>query len=283
MALTPKEEAIYFYSRERTKGFRDLGSNMSQTHSFAIPTTTIAAGVFEPFRDGPMTFTTAIQITTADTQQGLIFGYGDVTSSIAMWLENTATAVTSVEDSGTTPGVARFIFTPGPTLTVGQVVSNSTFTTTLYNAVGAITATGAGYFEIASIAWDVNDSGSFAFNSLGLQLGDNEGSPNNNSTVLSFDTTGLPDGTILEIGAMMNPGAEEARLWVNGLNVDRSDSIVGTYTGGVWSNNDVGSFADTPQIVYAGVPVASRIAPSGFAAVENLDAYSGQLPRQFDE
>ena len=98
---------------------------------------------------------------------------------------------------------------------------------------------------------------------------------------MSYDTAGLPTGHIIEIGAMFIPGAEKVRLWINGHIVSRSNSTSGAYTGGVWSNNDVGSFADIPKIVYAGIPAASRIAPSGFDVIESLSIYAGQIPRHF--
>lgn len=282
--LNGLEQHVYYKSRVRTRGFRDLGKNLFKTHRYVIPTITIPAGVFErsvgaSYRGGPMTFATALAITAQDTQKGLIFGYGDLTSSIAMWVENLATAITSVTNSG---GIARFNFTPGPTLAVDKIVSVSGFTTNPdYNVVGAVTTTGAGFFEIASVAFGSDEAGSFAFSSIGLQVGANEGAPNNDSTVLSADITGHPDGSVIELAAVMIPGGEMARLWVNGKVVARSDSTSGSYPSGVWSADGAGSFADIPKIVYSAIPAASRIAPSGFALVEPLSIYGGQFPRHF--
>lgn len=285
--LTRLERVVYSNSRKRTNGFRKLGSDLKRTHDYAIPTTTIAAGVFErvsaSYRLSPVTFSTAIEITSAGAQKGLIFGYGDLTSSIAMWVENTDTAITSVIDSVSTPGVARFLFTPGPTLAIGQKVIISTFAVeTTYNVTGTLTNAGAGFMEISSVAFTSTDTGSFNINSISAQVGDNEGSPNANSTVLSYDTGDFPTGHLIRLGLMVIPGSEKVRLWANGKIVDSSDSTSGAYTGGVWSNDGAGSFADIPKIVYAGVPAASRIAPSGFEAVESLSIYAGQIPRQFN-
>ncbi len=75
-----------------------------------------------------------------------------------------AEAITSVTDSS---GVARFNFTAPPTLFVDQEVVISGFTTnTDYNGTYVITATGAGYFEIATIAFGTNETGSFLSNSV---------------------------------------------------------------------------------------------------------------------
>ncbi len=72
--------------------------------------------------------------------------------------------ITSVTDSG---GVARFIFTAPPTLFVNQEVVISGFTTnTAYNGTYVITATGANYFEVATIAFGSNETGSFLSNSV---------------------------------------------------------------------------------------------------------------------
>lgn len=74
-------------------------------------------------------------------------------------LSATAINITSVTDSA---GVARFNFTPGPTLTIDQEVILSQFTVnTAYNGVYEVTDTGAGYFEVASIPFGSNETGQF--------------------------------------------------------------------------------------------------------------------------
>lgn len=77
------------------------------------------------------------------------------------------TIINSVTDSS---GVARFNFTVGPTLFVNQEVDITNFVTeTSYNQTGFITATGAGFFEIASIAFTVDDAtGDFSSDSVQL-------------------------------------------------------------------------------------------------------------------
>jgi len=95
-----------------------------------------------------------------------------------------ATAITSVTDSS---GTARFNFSVGPTMFVGQEVVVSTFTTnTAYNVTGIITATGAGYFEIEDIAFGSDETGSFLSNSVTVT---------DTSTTLSDGDTLLLDTT----------------------------------------------------------------------------------------
>ncbi len=75
-----------------------------------------------------------------------------------------AEAITSVTDSS---GVARFNFTAPPTLFVFQEVVISGFTTnTDYNGTYLITATGANYFEVSSIDFGSDETGSFLSNSI---------------------------------------------------------------------------------------------------------------------
>ncbi len=81
-----------------------------------------------------------------------------------------ATSITSVSDSLSTPGVARFNFTPPPiNLYVHQEVVVSGFVTnTAYNGTHIITATASGYFEVESIAFGTTEGGSFLSNTVDL-------------------------------------------------------------------------------------------------------------------
>ncbi|MCP3686571.1 MAG: LamG domain-containing protein [bacterium] len=77
-----------------------------------------------------------------------------------------AEAITSVTDSS---GVARFNFSAPPTLFVNQEVVISGFTTnTAYNGTYIITATGTNYFEVYSIDYGSDETGSFLSNSVTL-------------------------------------------------------------------------------------------------------------------
>ncbi len=77
-----------------------------------------------------------------------------------------AEAITTVTNVS---GVARFNFSAPPTLFVNQEVVISGFTTnTAYNGTFIITATGSSYFEVSSIAYGSDETGSFLSNSVTL-------------------------------------------------------------------------------------------------------------------
>ncbi len=102
---------------------------------------------------------------------------GDLTNQIEDYREvylrgpglaATATNITSVTDSS---GIARFNFTPGPTLEIGQEVILSQFTTNLdYNGVYEVTSTGTGYFEISSVSFGTNETGQFLINAEAIHV-----------------------------------------------------------------------------------------------------------------
>jgi hypothetical protein len=78
-------------------------------------------------------------------------------------LAATAVDITSVSNNGS--GVARFNFTPGPTLAVTQEVILSGFTSNpSYNGVYLVDTTAAGYFEVDSISFGTTETGSFLIN-----------------------------------------------------------------------------------------------------------------------
>ena len=78
-----------------------------------------------------------------------------------------AVAITAVTDS---LGIARFTFSPGPTLVINQEVTISGFVTnTDYNVTGFVTVVGVGCFEISSIAFGTNEAGgSFESSSIAV-------------------------------------------------------------------------------------------------------------------
>ena len=82
-------------------------------------------------------------------------------------LAATNTSITSVSDNGS--GVARFNFTPGPTLAIDQEVIISGFTSNpSYNGVYLIDTTVAGYFEIDSISFGTTETGNFLINAQAI-------------------------------------------------------------------------------------------------------------------
>jgi len=207
----------------------------------------------------------------------MIFGYGDVTNSLTVCIESITVAILSV--SSGTGGTARFAVDPGTTVPVGWAVKLTGFiVNTAYNHSALVTASAAGWFE-TSVAFGTSEAGTSAANFIKLNVGVNEGSPFTNSSELTYDTGLFDDGDTLEIAWAVIPGASKVRLWVNGKIIDRDDA--GAFTTAVWANDEAGSFAAAPLQTYLGVPVASRIAPSGFSVIEPLSIFTGQVPRHF--
>lgn len=133
------------------------------------------------------------------------------------------TTIDSVTDSS---GVARFNFTVGPTLFVNQEVDISNFVTeTSYNQTGFITAVGAGFFEIASIAFTDDDAtGDFSSDSVELlEVG-----------------TALLDGDTLVIdttaGTQYDGGATVYNQQVNSFQINRTFLI---NRAGTWNTSGI--------------------------------------------
>ncbi len=103
-------------------------------------------------------------ITNNPITSGSLFDTAGVTGTFTNVVNNSigATAVTAVSDSLSTPGVARFATATTPL--AGSTADLSTFAVeTSYNTSGVVTAISAGvWFEIATIPWVQNDSGSYA-------------------------------------------------------------------------------------------------------------------------
>ncbi len=104
-----------------------------------------------------------------------------------------AEAITSVTNSS---GVARFNFSAPPTLFVYQEVVISGFTTnTAYNGTYIITATGTNYFEVSSIDYGSDETGSFLSNSVTLT---DTGTSLSDGDEISIDTS---EGTAYDTGS----------------------------------------------------------------------------------
>jgi len=130
----------------------------------------------------------SIPIKVAGVPQGAFFETGN-TGSITLFANAavTTTTINSVTDSS---GIARFNFTVGPTLFVGQKVTIAGYTTnTAYNITGDITVTGAGFFEISSIAFGSDEAG---------------GSFNGESTTVTSTAHGESNGQALLIAGTIN-------------------------------------------------------------------------------
>jgi len=137
-----------------------------------------------------------------------------------------AVALTTIDSVTDSSGVARFNFTVGPTLFVDQEVANINFVTeTSYNQTGIITAVGAGFFEIASIAF-TNDDATGDFSSDSITLTDT-GTTLNDGDTLVIDTDGSTD---------YDGGATVYNQLTNSFQINRAFTI--THTGS-WDTSGI--------------------------------------------
>lgn len=78
-----------------------------------------------------------------------------------------STSITSVEDSPTTPGIARFNYTGAAVYKFQKVSIIDFVSNTAYNITGILTKVGAGFFEISKIAWGSDEGvGTFTSSSI---------------------------------------------------------------------------------------------------------------------
>lgn len=175
-----------------------------------------------------------------------------------------AEAITSVTDSS---GVARFNFTAPPTLFVNQEVVISTFiTNTAYNGTFIITATGANFFEVSSIPFGTNETGSFL----------------SNSVTITDTATSLVDGDTLTIstdGALdYDGGATVYNQLTNSFQINRTFTVTKT---GTWSTK--GLDQTDPRVLAFGTPgfpdstVKAEISVNGNTAVTDIPAAGARV------
>jgi len=193
-------------------------------------------------------------------------GIGGVFDSVAD-AAIASTTINSVTDSG---GVARFNFTVGPTLFVNQEVDIVNFVTqTNYNQTGIITATGAGFFEIASIPFTADDA-----------TGDFSG----DSVTLTETLTALVDGDTLVINTSdstdYDGGATVYNQLTNSFQINRTFTVTksGEYsTAGinqtdsrVLANNNPG-FSDSQTVGFGttnGESTATTVIDGTYAEIQ---------------
>ena len=88
-ALSEREQAVYFHSRERRKSLAGT-PELHRTHRIfgdtVMAVAPIAAALF-PVRDTLITFKTAIRITAA-APTGLVFEFGSSSRGVAIWVDN---------------------------------------------------------------------------------------------------------------------------------------------------------------------------------------------------
>ena len=89
-ALSEREQAVYFHSRERRKSLAGI-PELHRTHRIfggtEMAIANIATAVVFPVRNTLITFKTAIRITAADPT-GLVFELGSSSRAIAVWVDN---------------------------------------------------------------------------------------------------------------------------------------------------------------------------------------------------
>lgn len=103
------------------------------------------------------------------------------------------------------------------------------------------------------------------------------------SALITFDNgAAWPVGLLLDIVAATIPGEGTIRLWLNGDNVAKAQAASSVFTNGRWADQSNGSFNAAPNgTINLDIPVGSRIAPSGFSAVQPLNVYARQRPRDY--
>jgi hypothetical protein len=143
-----------------------------------------------------------------------------------------ATNITSVTDSS---GIARFNFASGPTVYVGQEVVVSGFTTnTDYNGTWTITDTdGTGYFEMDTLDFGSNETGSFLSNSVTIT---ETGTSATENLPILLDTTGSTDYDV---------GSQAYNVLTNSFQVNATWTATAT---GSWTNG-----SQTEQSKYVNV------------------------------
>lgn len=93
---------------------------------------------------------------------GALFDIAGGSTGAFTAVADAAVASTTINSVTNSSFIARFNFTVGPTLFVGQeVVITGFVTNTAYNVTGVITTAGAGFFEISRIFFGSDETGSF--------------------------------------------------------------------------------------------------------------------------
>lgn len=176
-----------------------------------------------------------------------------------------AESITSVTDSS---GVARFNFTAPPTLFVNQEVVISTFiTNTSYNGTFLITATGANFFEVSSIAFGSDETGSFLSNSI----------------TLTETSTTLIDGDTIVIKTDMatdyDGGAIVYNQITNSFQINRTFTTTHT---GVWDTSGIDQ--TDPRVLAANNPgfIDSKYIATAFVN-DNVEANGAIVNNTFTD
>ena len=208
-----------------------IGSNTAVTD---LDNLTLVAGASESAIDIDPAVQGRAVIRDTTLNGSTLFFAASVTGAITAFADAAfaSESITSVSDSS---GVARFNFSAPPTLFVGQELTLSGYVTnTDYNVTGVITATGAGFFEISSVAFGTDEAG-------GAFVSD--------TVTVTSATHGLSDAQTLLVTDTIeyNGGAAIYNAQTNTFQINRA--FVATETG-TW---DTGSLDETdPRVDAAG-------------------------------
>ena len=164
----------------------------NQPGSFVFNSVSGSLGASENFiRIDPAIADASNVLITGSTIAGDLFNTAGVAGTFSAVADAAVgpTVITSVTNNG---GVARFNFTPGPTVFVGQELTTDSFVVVDYNTTGTISATGAGFFEIVSVSFSVDDTGNFSGNSVTMTdtattLGEGDSLTISTDNVLMYD------------------------------------------------------------------------------------------------
>ena len=155
--------------------------------------------------DPAISSSTRMTIASSNILSGNLFDTtGGATGTFTVVADSSvaSTGIDSVTDSS---GVARFNFTVGPTMHINQEVVISGFVTnTSYNGTFLITATGAGFFEVVTVAFGSDEAvGSFTSDSVTV-TSTSHGLGNGQSLVIDSDLSTDYDGGAITYQAATN-------------------------------------------------------------------------------
>jgi hypothetical protein len=165
-----------------------------------------------------------------------------------------AQAVASVTDSS---GIARFNWTPGATVYVGQeVVVSGYVTNTAYNGTHIVTSVGVGYFEVSSIAFGSNEA---------------TGTFDSDSVIITSTAHGLSnlDGVTLDTDLAIDydGGVTIYNVQTNTFQVNRTWTSTQT---GTWSTKGLNQ--EDPRIILNASPAFEESDYIGFAHIQKNES-----------
>lgn len=145
--------------------------------------------------DPALSADTRMTIASSNITSGNLFDTTGGAAGVFTAVADASVASTGIDSVSDSSGVARFNFTVGPTLHLGQeVVMVGFVTNAAYNVTGLITAVGAGFFEISLIAFGSDEaSGTFTSDSVTVTSA-THGLPNGATLVIDSDLTTDYDG-----------------------------------------------------------------------------------------